>query len=129
MFTLYVHLFTNQHLNVSWNNSMSMYFSTTNGVTQGGALSNILFSIYIDEMLTRLRMSGFGCMFGHKYYCPVGYANDISLVAPSIYALNKMCYICLEFAYEYDLQFNPSKCQLIKYQSSTDCPFYFDGSW
>ena len=38
-----------------------------------------------------------------------------------------MCGICLEFAYECDLQFNPSKCQLIKYGSSTDCPFYFDG--
>ena len=40
---------------------------------------------------------------------------------------NKMCDICPEFAYEYDLQFNPSKCQLIKYGSGTDCHFYFDG--
>ena len=30
-------------------------------------------------------------MIGHKYYGAVGYANDISLVAPSIYALKKMC--------------------------------------
>ena len=66
-------------------------------------------------------------MIGHKYYGAVGYADDISLVAPSIYALNKMCDICLEFAFEYDLQFNPSKCKLIKYGCSTDCPFYFDG--
>ena len=56
-----------------------------------------LFSIYIDEMLTRLCMSGFGCMLGHKYYGAVGYAVDIYLVTPSIYALNKMCDICLEF--------------------------------
>ena len=64
-------------------------------------------------------------MIGHKYYGAVGYADDTFLVAPSIYALNKMCDICLEFAY--DLQFNLSKCQLIKYGCSTDCPFYFDG--
>ena len=38
-----------------------------------------------------------------------------------------MCDICLDFTYEYDLQFNPSKCQLIKYGSSTNFPFYFDG--
>ena len=96
---------------------MSLYFSTTSGVKQGGAMSPILLSIYIDEMLTRLCMSRFGCMIGHKYYGAVGYAVDISLVAPSIYALN------LEFAYEYDLQFNPSKYQRIKYGSSTDSPF------
>ena len=108
---------------------MSLYFSTTNGVTQGGVLSPVLISIYIDEMVTRLCMSGFGCMIGHKthnYYGAVGYADGIALVA-SIYALNKMCDVCVEFAYEYDLQFNPLKCQLIKYGSSTDCPFYFDG--
>ena len=63
-------------------------------------------------------------MICHKYHGVVGYADDISLVVLSVYALNKMCDICLEFAYEYDLQFNPSKCQLIKYGSSTDCPFY-----
>ena len=47
---------------------MSLYFSTTNGVKQGGVLFPILSSIYIDEMLTRLCMSGFGCVIGHKFY-------------------------------------------------------------
>ena len=36
-------------------------------------------------------MHGFGCVIGHKYYDAVGYADDTFLVAPSIYALNKMC--------------------------------------
>ena len=48
-----------------------MYTNQHNGVKQGGVLSPILFSIYIDEMLTRLCMSGFDCMIGHnthKYY-------------------------------------------------------------
>ena len=70
-----LYMYTNQHLNVSWNNSMSLYFSTTSGVKQGGALSPILFSIYIDEILTRLCMSGFSCMIGDKYYGAVGYAG------------------------------------------------------
>ena len=30
-----LYMYTNQHLNVSWINSMSLYFSTTNGVKQG----------------------------------------------------------------------------------------------
>ena len=39
--------------------------STTNGVKQGGVLSPRLFSVYIDELLTRLKHSGYGCMVGH----------------------------------------------------------------
>ena len=38
-------------------------------------------------------MSGFGCMIGHKYYGATGYAGYISLIAPSIYALNGMRYL------------------------------------
>ena len=41
--------------------------------------------------------------------------------------INKMCDTCLECAHEYDLQFNPLKCQLTKYGSGTDCQFHFDG--
>ena len=53
-------------------------------------------------------------MIGHKYYGATGYADDISLIVPSIYTLNKMCDICVDFVSEYDFKFNPSKCQLIK---------------
>ena len=38
---------------------------------------------------------------GQKYHGAIGYADDISLIAPPIYALNKMCDICLEFASGY----------------------------
>ena len=59
-------------------------------------------------------------MIGHKYYGAIGYADDTYLIAPSIYALNKMYDIYLDFTSEYDLNFNPSKRQL-------HSQFYFDG--
>ena len=49
---------------------------------QGGVLSPILFSVYIDELLTRLKHSGYGCMVGHVYCGAFAYADDIALVAP-----------------------------------------------
>ena len=53
------------------------------------------------------------------------YVDDISLLPLSIdYALSKMCYICLKYAHEYDIQFNQSKCQFIKYGSGIGYPFY-----
>ena len=40
---------------------MSKYCSTSNGVKQGGVRSPILFGIYIDELLSILHNSGYGC--------------------------------------------------------------------
>ena len=84
-----LYMYTHQCLNVSWNNSQSKYFPTTNGVKQGGVLSPILFSVYIDELLTRLKLSGYGCMVGHVYCGAFAYADDI--VAPTTHALKAMC--------------------------------------
>ena len=123
-----LYMYTNQHLNIAWNNCMSRYFATSNGVKQGGVLSPILFSVYIDELLTELKKSGYGCMIGHVYCGAFGYADDVSLVAPSLHALSKMCDICLQYAHDYDLQFNPAKCQLVKYGKKDNIPFYFNGT-
>ena len=79
-------------------------------------------------MLTKRNMFGFVCVIGHKYYGAIGCVGDISLIAISIYVLNKMGDIYVEFAFEYDLKFIPSKCQLIKYSSRPDSPFYCDGT-
>ena len=112
--------YAHQCLNVSWNNSQSKYFSTTNGVKQrgGGVLSPILFSVYIDELLTRIKHSGYGCMVGHVYCGAFAYADDIALVAPTTHALKATCDIRRNYAHEYDIQFNTAKCQLIKMVNS-----------
>ena len=122
-----LYIYKHQCLNVSGNNSQSKYFSTTNGVKQGDVLFPILFSVYIDALLTRLKHSGYGCMVGHVYCGAFAYADDIAFVAPTTHALKAMCYICTNFAHEYDVQLNTAKCQLIKYGESDDIPFYFNG--
>ena len=40
---------------------MSEYFTMENGVKQGGVISTMFFSIYIDPILLQLRNSGYGC--------------------------------------------------------------------
>ena len=89
-------------------------------------LIRCLLCMYTNQYLNfrGTRLSGFGCMIGHKYYDAIVYADVISLIAPSMYALNKMCDICFEFPSEYDLKFNLSKCQLIKYGSRPDSPVF-----
>ena len=50
-----------------------------NGVRQGGVLSPILFCVYMDELFTRIRKSGYGFHVGHNNYAVFGYADDVKL--------------------------------------------------
>ena len=100
-----------------WNKTLSSSFGASNGVCQGGVLSPILFTKYIDELLTRLSRLGIGCYSGHLFAGFLGYADDIALLAPSPSALRILLSECEKFAEEYDLIFNAAKTQLICFRS------------
>ena len=48
-------------------------------------LSPLLFTVYFDELITRLKSSGLGCNIG-----ALGYADDLSLLSPRVNALTKI---------------------------------------
>jgi len=96
-------------LRTTWNGYSSHYFTCTNGVKQGGVLSPILFTLYLDELLNRLRASGIGCYVGNAYVGAVSYADDITLMCPTRNGLQHMVNICSDFGKEYSIQFNASK--------------------
>ena len=50
-------LYTRQNFRAPWNGVISTHFSVFSGVRQGGALSTILFNVYIDELLLRLKQA------------------------------------------------------------------------
>ena len=101
-------------------NASSNYYHITNGVRQGGVASPILFIVYMDELYRRLADSGFGLYVGTVYFGVVGYADDLLLLAASIYVLNKMLKICEEFGREFDILYNPSKSKYIVFNDSGD---------
>ena len=104
-------LFTyiNQSLCVSWGRKFSRDFSVSNGVKQGGILSPVLFTVYINVLLTRLKDSGVGCYIGTEYFGTLCYADDIALLTPSVKALKTMQSICDEFGDEYNVLINATK--------------------
>lgn len=102
-------MYTTQELNVRWNDAKSSNFKCSNGVKQGAVLSPILFCVYIDELLCRLKKSEVGCHIGHHYAGALGYADDVALIAPSLGAMRRMLLICQDFATEYHVTFNSAK--------------------
>jgi len=112
-----LHWYTHHSVKASWSNAISDSFSTLNGVKQGGVLSPILFTVYFDELFVRLKESDVGCRFGQHYAGVLGYADDISLVAPNLRALYQMLAICTEYASEYSMTFNPKKSLCMKFGS------------
>ena len=53
------------------------------GVKQGGVLPPILFSVYIDELLKRLKESEYGCYIGNTYFGALSNADDVTLLCPT----------------------------------------------
>ena len=51
-------IYSRQFVYTRWNGELSQPISMENGVKQGGVLSPILFCIYMDELITRLRNTG-----------------------------------------------------------------------
>ena len=58
---LLLYMYTHQPLRVKWGSNFSKKFSVMNGVKRGGVLSPILFAVYTDGLLERLKNTGVGC--------------------------------------------------------------------
>ena len=67
----FVQLLRNWHskltASVMWNNFLGVNFSIFCGVRQGGVLSSMLFSVYIDDLIRFLRHSGYGTFIGSQF--------------------------------------------------------------
>lgn len=121
MLRLLLYMYTHQSVLVSWCNFQSNSFPTSNGVKQGGVLSPILFTVYVDELICKLHKSGYGCYVGHWFMGVFIYADDIILLAPTRMALNQMLKICNDFSQEYKVKFNPEKCKFMIFSPDHDC--------
>jgi len=78
------------------------------GVRQGGILSPMLFSIYMDDLIKELRLSGYGAYLGSLFVGSILYADDVCLILGSCFGLQRMFDICTKYEVIWDISFNPA---------------------
>ena len=83
--------YSSQSCSVSWDGASSDSFNVSNGVRQGGVLSPVLFTIYMDILLNKLKECGVGCYWDGLFAGALCYADDLILLAPCPSALRTIC--------------------------------------
>ena len=102
-------LYQHQKTRTAWKGQYSNYFKCTNGIRQGAIASPTLYCIYMDVLLDRLEKDGYGCWMGNHFTGAICYADDLTLLSPSITGMQKMIQTCEEYADEFGIQYNPTK--------------------
>ena len=94
---------------VKWADQFSDWFNVTAGVRQGGILSPDFYSIYVDELLQKLKDCKKGCYIRNHFAAALFYADDMALLSPSIRGLKTLLRICEEYCCEWDICLNGKK--------------------
>ena len=63
---LLINMYLQMKGKVCWNGEYSNIFSVFNGVKQGGVISPVLFSLYMDGLIKNVHNSKTGCFVGNK---------------------------------------------------------------
>ena len=101
--------YSRQSVCIQWESTKSRNFHTCNGVKQGGVIYPILFAIYYDELISKLAHSPYGCTLGKHFVGALSYADDLTLLSPSLNGLQHMVNICEDYGEEYHVTFNGKK--------------------
>ncbi len=110
---LLMYMYTNQILQVRWEDDMSSQFGVVNCVKQGGVLSPLLFAVYIDGLLIRLEETGMGCYMGIRFIGALAFTDDLNLLASTLSGLTILIDVCEKYPKEFNIKFNGSKRRLL----------------
>lgn len=103
------HIYSNQYVKVKFNGIYGQTWRLCNGVRQGGVISPILFNLYINEVLERLNNLNIGCILDIQRHNSQGYADDLTLLAPSSESLKYLLIEICKILNELNLSLNAQK--------------------
>ena len=92
---------------------MSDYFAVPSGVRQGGILSPYFFSVYVDDLIGELRKSGYGCYIASQFVACIFYADDVALLSPTLFGMQKLIDICSSYGQANAISYNQKKTKVM----------------
>ena len=107
----------NQMVCVKYRSHYSDEWKIGNGVRQGGILSGLFFSIYIDSLVDKISKMSLGCKLGIFSSNIIAYADDIVLIAPSFNSLQLLIDEAVSIGASLDLSFNYKKTKCMIFRS------------
>ena len=115
--------YTGLSCRVKWGDCFSEWFNITAAVRQGGVLSPVLYSIYVDELITKLMALGVGCYIGSLFAAALFYADDMALLSPSIRGLQLLLNVCESYCREWDICLNVKKTKNLYFGKPLSNPY------
>ena len=114
--------YSNQYAKVKFQSKFSDEWKICNGVRQGGVLSGLFFSLYIDILLDNISQLRIGCRIGLHSSNIIAYADDVVLLAPSFASLQMLIDVSYEVASELKLEFNTNKTKVVVFNNCKKVP-------
>src|SRR6266516_5380883 len=99
---------------IKWGGILSRRVPLLSGVKQGGILSPLLLSLFVDIVLKKLEKASIGCFIHNKCYNSFMYADDIILLSITVTDLQCIFNLCSTVFIKLDLPINVSKFHCLR---------------
>ena len=101
------------------NGHLSKWFDVSNGLKQGCLLSPILFSIYINDLVEKIKSTCSGIPIKDENVCVLMYADDLVILARNERDLQSMLDVIYEWCEKWKIIINSEKSQVVHFRSKS----------
>ena len=108
-----MYLYMNMTCSVKWDSHMGPSFDIPTGTKQGGILSPDFFKLYSHGLIKLLQKCGYGCKIIQIVIACLFFADDIVLLSPSRFGLQRLLDICVSYCKKFCLDFNVKKSKVM----------------
>ena len=110
---IYKSIFRDSEIQICYNNCMSNSWNIASGIRQGGVTSALLFNIYIDDILSKMKDLNIGCRMGISKVNVQAYADDLVLLSPTSSGLKKLIDYLPDLLDIHELEINTDKTKVV----------------
>src|SRR5690606_30489315 len=91
----------------------NQYIPQTKGTPQGSPISPIIFNLFLEPLIRKIKASGLGFKWSHSSLsCSVlAYADDLIIFSDSHHKIQKIYNFIEDYLEQNDVHINPNKCE------------------